>query len=82
MFSYSRRFIGAKQLPRSLSELDVELFFKLLPAEVGAIRDQFRQDHRLGPALQLVFLRASGRPLERIVERLTFSDAMDWRVEC
>jgi hypothetical protein len=66
MFSYSRRFIGASQLPRSLSELDVELFFKLLPTDASAIRDQFKQDLRLGPALQLVFLRASGRPLERV----------------
>ena len=65
MSTYQRRFVGAEQLPRHLSEFDVEQFFRLLPADVIAIRDRFRADRRLGPALQLVFLRAAGRPLDR-----------------
>jgi TnpA family transposase len=65
MSTYQRRFVGAEQLPRHLSEFDVEQFFRLLPDDVLAIRDRFRADRRLGPALQLVFLRASGRPLDR-----------------
>jgi len=65
MSTYQRRFVGAEQLPRHLSEFDVEHFFRLLPNDVLAIRDRFRGDRRLGPALQLVFMRASGRPLDR-----------------
>lgn len=65
MSTYQRRFVGVEQLPRHLSEFDVEQFFRLLPADIIAIRDRFRADRRLGPALQLVFLRAAGRPLDR-----------------
>jgi TnpA family transposase len=65
MSTYQRRFVGAEQLPRHLSEFDVEQFFRLLPDDVVAIRDRFRADRRLGPALQLVFMRAAGRPLDR-----------------
>ena len=65
MSTYQRRFVGAVQLLRHLSEFDVEQFFRLMPEDVVAIRDRFRADRRLGPALQLVFLRAAGRPLDR-----------------
>ena len=65
MSTYHRRFIGAEQLPRHLSDFDVEQFFRLLPDDVVAIRERFRADRRLGPAMQLLSLRASGRPLDR-----------------
>ena len=57
MSTYQRRFVGAVQLPRHLSEFDVEQFFKLLPEDVVAIRDRFRAYRRLGPALQARQLR-------------------------
>jgi TnpA family transposase len=66
MLGYQRRFIGATRLPRQLSEFDVEQFFSLLPDDVVAIRDRFRADRRLGPALQLVFIRATGGVLDRV----------------
>ena len=66
MSTYHRRFVGVTQLPRLLSEFDVEHFFRLLPDDVTAIRERFRADRRLGPALQLVVLRATGRPLDRV----------------
>ena len=44
MSTYQRRFVGAEQLPRHLSEFDVEQFFRLLPDDVVAIRDRFRSD--------------------------------------
>lgn len=59
------RFVGAAELPRSLSEFDVEQSFRLSRADIAAIRDRFRADRRLGAALQLVFLRATGRTLNR-----------------
>ena len=65
MSTYHRLFIGTESLPRHLSDFDVEQFFRLLPEDVVAIRERFRADRRLGPALQLLFLRASGRPLDR-----------------
>jgi hypothetical protein len=59
------RFVGATELPKSLSDFDVEQSFRIITADVAAIRERFRADRRLGVALQLVFLRATGRPLDR-----------------
>jgi hypothetical protein len=64
--SYHLRFVGADQLPRTLSEFDVDRFFSLLPDDAKAITERFRADRRLGVAVQLVFLRACGRPLDRL----------------
>lgn len=36
-----------------------------MPEDCEALRTRFRADQRLGPALQLVFMRASGRVLDR-----------------
>jgi len=62
---YHLRFVGADHLPRTLSEFDVARFFHLAPADAQAISERFRADRRLGVAVQFVFLRASGRPLDR-----------------
>lgn len=59
------RFVGATELPKSLSDFDVEQSFRISNADIAAIRERFRADRRLGAALQLVFLRATGRPLGR-----------------
>ena len=59
------RFVGATELPKSLSDFDVEQSFRISAADIAAIRERFRADRRLGVALQLVFLRATGRPLDR-----------------
>ena len=59
------RFVGATELPKSLSDFDVEHSFRISAADIAAIRERFRADRRLGVALQLVFLRATGRPLDR-----------------
>ena len=66
MRSIHLRFVGATELPKSLTDFDVEQSFRISSADVAAIREErFRPDHRLGVALQLVFLRATGRPLNR-----------------
>ena len=59
------RFVGATELPKSLSYFDVDQSFRISAADIAAIRERFRADRRLGVALQLVFLRATGRPLDR-----------------
>jgi hypothetical protein len=64
--SYPLRIVGAERLPRTLSEFDVARFFSLLLDDAKEIRERFRADRRLGVAVQFVFLRASGRPLERL----------------
>lgn len=59
------RFVGATELPKTLSDFDVQQSFRISSADVAAIRERFRADRRLGVAVQLVFLRATGRPLDR-----------------
>lgn len=65
MAGFHLRFVGSKELPKSLSDFDVEQSFKLSSDDVAVIRERFRTDRRLGAALQLVVLRASGRVLDR-----------------
>lgn len=55
------RFVGAAELPKSLSDFDVEQSFRISSEDVTAIRERFRADRRLGVAFQLVVLRATGR---------------------
>lgn len=59
------RFVGATELPKSLSDFDVEQSFRISSTDVAAIRERFRTDRRLGAALQLVVVRATGRSLDR-----------------
>ncbi|WP_436296765.1 DUF4158 domain-containing protein [Variovorax sp. LjRoot175] len=63
MPSFALRFVGQEALPSRLSEFDRDQFFELTPADVAAIRDQFRTDHRLPAALMVMFMRVAGRPL-------------------
>ncbi len=70
MLAFHLRFVGATELPRSLSESDVEQLFRLSSDAAAAIRKRFRSDLRLGVSVQLVFLRATGRPLDRMANIL------------
>lgn len=65
MSSYEFRYVGADSLPSRLSEFDVQRYFRLLSADIVALTDRFRADRRAGAAVLLLFLRASGRPLDR-----------------
>jgi len=64
--AYRKRFVGATLLPRNLSPLDVEQVFLLSEEESQAIKASFRSANRLGAAIQLLFLRATGRPIEKV----------------
>jgi len=64
MPAFAQRFVGQETLPSRLSEFDREQFFELSSADVTAIREEFRSDHRLPAALMLMFMRVAGRPLD------------------
>jgi TnpA family transposase len=66
MPAYHRRYVGATVLPKTLSQADVELCFSLTAADVAAVRQAFTTKHRLAAGLQLVVLRATGRPLDKV----------------
>jgi len=66
MPDYGLRYVGADSLPSRLTEFDFQQNFQLLRADIEAINSQFRGDRRAGVAVLLLFLRVSGRPLDRI----------------
>ncbi|GLC95390.1 hypothetical protein Tamer19_47990 [Cupriavidus sp. TA19] len=57
------RYVGKDSLPSRLSEFDVEYYFALTDRDIAAINQKFRRAGRAGAAVQLAFLRASGRTL-------------------
>ena len=65
MASYQFRYAGADSLPSRLSEFDVQQYFRLSQLDVAALSERFRADRRPGAAVLLLFMRASGRPLDR-----------------
>ncbi len=48
---FHRRIVGATELPKSLTDLDVEVLLRLSAQDVDAIRSRFRGDGRVGAAL-------------------------------
>jgi TnpA family transposase len=65
MSTYAYRFVGLENLPNRLTDFDLAQFFQLTEADVLAIRERFRSSNRVAGALQLLFLRACGRPMDR-----------------
>ena len=59
-------FLGLKQLPRELSAFEIEAFFTFSVAERVMIETRRRPEPQLGLALQIGFLRMSGRLLDAL----------------
>lgn len=66
MTTFRQRFVGATELPKSLTEFDVEQSFQLSKDDLEAIRKRFRTTGRLAAAIQLTVIRTTGRPLDRL----------------
>lgn len=49
-----------------MSEFDIERYFALTNSDIAALNEPFRRNRRAGAALQLVFLRTSGRMLDHV----------------
>ena len=62
---FAKRFIGAENLPPRLSEFDVQQSFCLSTDDIAAVAERFRHERRVAAAIQMLFLRASGRPMDR-----------------
>lgn len=65
MSAFAYRYVGREELPARLTEFDLQQFFQLTSADIAAIRERFRADRFAAVGLQLVCLRAFGRPLDR-----------------
>ncbi|WP_367395129.1 Tn3 family transposase [Cupriavidus sp. Agwp_2] len=66
MPGFGFRYVGKDSLPSRLSEFDVEYYFALTGSDIAAINQKFRRAGRAGAAVQLAFLRASGRTLDQL----------------
>ncbi|NML17305.1 Tn3 family transposase [Azohydromonas caseinilytica] len=64
MSAFADRFVGCDALPSRLSDFDREHFFTLSKADVQALQEQFREEHRLAAALLVMFMRVAGRSLD------------------
>ena len=66
MDTWQATFLGLKQLPRELTAFEIEAFFRFTPAEHQVIEERRRPELKLGLALQMGFLRMSGRVLDAV----------------
>lgn len=55
------RYLGAADLPRDLSLFEIDIFFSLDDGILRALRTRRRKMNRLGLALQICFIRMTGR---------------------
>jgi len=59
-------FFGLKQIPRELTAFEIEAFFTFTATERQVIEQRRQPALRLGLALQIGFLRMSGRVLDAV----------------
>ena len=69
---------GLKRLPRELTAFDIEAFFNFSPAERRVIEERRGPELMLGLAVQIGFLRMSGRGYATLNRR----DARAHRPHC
>jgi hypothetical protein len=66
MNPWQATFFGLKQIPRELTAFEIEAFFTFTAAEREVIEQRRRPALKLGLALQIGFLRMSGRVLDAV----------------
>jgi hypothetical protein len=66
MDNWHSTFLGLKRLPRELSAFEIEAFFTFTLAERQLIEDRRQPTLKLGLALQIGFVRMSGRLLDAV----------------
>jgi hypothetical protein len=57
-------FLGLHQFPADLTAFEVQYFFTFTPHEREAILSRYGDHHRLAAAVQLGFLKMTGRTLD------------------
>jgi hypothetical protein len=66
MNPWQATFFGLKQIPRELTAFEIEAFFTFTATERQVIEQRRRPALKLGLALQIGFLRMSGRVLDAV----------------
>ena len=66
MQSWHTTYLGLKDLPRELSTFELQTFFTFSPSARKVIDARYGATHKLGLALNMGFLRLSGRSLNAV----------------
>ena len=66
MDSWHATFLGLRHLPREVSAFEIEAFYQFSAEECRVIEERRRPELKLALALQIGFLRMSGRLLEAV----------------
>ena len=63
---WQEQFLGLAEIPRGLTDLEIGYFFRFSAAEREAIASRRGDYHQLAAALQLAFIRMTGRTLDAL----------------
>ena len=66
MQGWKTSYLGLRDLPRELSEFELQAFFSFGRDELEVISRRRGENHKLGLALHIGFVRMSGRPLNSV----------------
>ena len=66
MQGWQTTYLGLRDLPRELSEFELQAFFSFGRNELEVIARRRGDNHKLGLALHIGFVRMSGRPLNSV----------------
>ena len=66
MQGWQTPYLGLRDLPRELAEFGLQAFFSFSRAELELIERRRGDNHKLGLALHIGFVRMSGRPLNSV----------------
>lgn len=66
MDSWHATFLGLRHLPREVTAFEIEVFFQFSAEEARIIEERRRPELKLELALQMGFLRMSGRLLDAV----------------
>ena len=66
MDSCHATFLGRRHLPREVTAFEIEVFFQFSAEGARIIEERRRPELKLGLALQIRFLRMSGRLLDAV----------------
>ena len=70
MQGWQTSYLGLRDLPRELTEFELQAFFSFSRAELELIARRRGDNHKLGLALHIGFVRMSGRPLNSLASPL------------
>jgi TnpA family transposase len=83
MSRWDRRYLGEERFPTTLSGFEIEHFFTLGEDELASVRQRRGRLNRLALALQIGFLKMTGRTLNSVeIIPAAVLDHLGWQLGC